>query len=201
MNYRTTSKLTAFLIGASILTLASAEPLNAKDPKIRKNSIKSSHLKTDSVTTAKIADGNVTTSKLANGSVTTSKVADGSITTSKVADGSVTIAKLDPSVPVAEENVSIVRGTLSGGAEALAGGGTGYTSVRNSVGNYTVTFTVPFSAAPTVVVTASSPNASTPLASATVASRTATGFVISIFRSDTLNPEDWHSNFIAIGSR
>jgi len=211
MNKPTTSKLTTSLIatGAFLLILASAGSINAQTVKVPNGSIKAPKLANGSVTAPKIADGNVTTSKLANGSVTEpklgdgsvtpQKLADGGVTTPKLADGSVTIVKLDPSVPVAEENVRIVRGTFGGGGEALAGGGTGYTVVRNSTGVFTVTFTVPFSADPTIIVTPSGGGA--PAAIASVGSRTATGFVLSIRNSTTGAAEDWHSNFIAIGTR
>ncbi len=57
-----------------------------------------------------------------------------------------------------EERVRIVRGTINGNGAPLAG--SGYTSELTSPGHYTVTFTTPFAALPTITLTPISPSLS-----------------------------------------
>jgi hypothetical protein len=57
----------------------------------------------------------------------------------------------DKKVPVAEESLRMIRGTVSGGGAPLHG--TGYTSEQNSTGTYTITFSSNFTSAPSPTVT------------------------------------------------
>lgn len=59
-------------------------------------------------------------------------------------------------VPAGEENLRIVRGTINGNGNVLAG--SGFSSVLTSQGHYTVTFTTPFAALPTITLTPISPS-------------------------------------------
>lgn len=65
---------------------------------------------------------------------------DSAVTSAKIATGAVTEVKL---------SLRIVRGEVS--AAGAVSRGSGFTVVRNSAGNYTVTFSTAFSAAPIVV--------------------------------------------------
>lgn len=51
-----------------------------------------------------------------------------------------------------DANLRLVRGVILGTGSCMIQQGTAFTCVRNSAGNYTITFTTPFSAPPTPVV-------------------------------------------------
>ena len=94
--------------------------------------------------------GTVDTAGIANDAVTTEKIASGvNITAGNVtAAGNVTVA--GKSVPNAEENLRIVRGTISAATNNPTTG-VGWTFVNTS-SSLTITFTTPFSAPPSVYV-------------------------------------------------
>jgi hypothetical protein len=109
----------------------------------------------DCIVTADIADNNVTTAKIANIGVTEIKIADNNVTTSKIADANVTAAKLSGAqtgtAPIygcrAWVNFDGTRneadtGASTNGANVKIRASGNVTSVlKNSTGNYTVTFT------------------------------------------------------------
>jgi hypothetical protein len=123
------------------------------------------------IATADMADSAVTTAKLADGSVVTADLADNSVTTAKIASGvnlsagtlaatgnatigsvggNATLKVNDKPVPVGEENLRIIRGSVNAAGEKLFG--TGFTA---AIDGATVKVTFPagtFSSIPTVVV-------------------------------------------------
>lgn len=53
--------------------------------------------------------------------------------------------------PQNAESLRVIRGNINSGG--IIANGTGFSAVRNSAGNYTITYTTAFNAAPTVIVT------------------------------------------------
>ena len=129
------------------------------------------------IATADMADGAVTTAKIADGAATTAKIADGAVTTAKIASGvnlsagtlaatgnatiagsatigsaggTATLKVNDKPVPVGEESLRIIRGSVSGAGVISAG--TGFSAATD--GSFVkVTFPAgTFSSTPTVVV-------------------------------------------------
>lgn len=136
------------------------------------------------------------------------------ITTAKLADSNVTAAKIETDVNLPGNNVKlngqnavcsanpsskglkIVRGRIRGSDGATLHG-EGFSAVRNSAGNYTVTFSAAFSDTPTCVTTAS---ASSGIRNTKVSGESTTLFGVNI--TDLVpNNVDADFNFIAIGQR
>ena len=133
--------------------------------KIRSAGITSNEMGANSVTTNAITDLNVTTGKIADLAITTSKIDDLAVTTAKIADSNVTTSK------IADANITApkLNGTQTGAApifgvrawvrfngnknssgsvdssntnrQILASGNVS-SVLKNSTGDYTVTFTV-----------------------------------------------------------
>ena len=102
-----------------------------------------------SVTTAKILDGAIATADLADNSVTTAKIANATITGTDIAAGTITNNNLGSNTVTTEENLRLVRGTVSAAAGITAGSGF---TVSGGAGQYIVNLTTPFNAAPSVTV-------------------------------------------------
>ena len=146
-----------------------ADTITAGD--IAPGAVASSEILDASIATADIADAAITTAKIADSAITTAKIADAAITTAKIAsgvnlsagtlaatgnatigsvNGTATLKVNDKPVPVGEENLRIIRGTVT--AAAVITSGTGFTAAQD--GAYVkVTFPAgTFSSIPTVVV-------------------------------------------------
>lgn len=111
---------------------------------ITDGSVGAAELATDAVTTIKIVDGNITTAKLQDAAVTTAKISDANVTTAKIADASITAAKLSGgqtgSAPIYGARAWVTfDGTVS--PPTIAASGNVSSVVRNSTGDYTITFT------------------------------------------------------------
>jgi hypothetical protein len=78
--------------------------------------------------------------------------------------------------PAAEENLKILRGTITGGGAYTAG--TGITASRTSTGVFALTFTNPFTVTPSITATAV--DAGTPIV-ATVSGVTTSGAVVHVY--------------------
>lgn len=104
-------------------------------------------------------------------------------------------------VPGGEERLRIVRGTIRAD-DGSPQDGSGYTSTRNSVGRYTVTFTVPFGGRPTITATAENSIGTTFQDQfATLQTVSNTSVVIDTRDADDGGFEDGIVHFIAIGPR
>jgi hypothetical protein len=147
-----------------------ADTITAGD--IAPGAVASSEILDASIATADIADAAVTTAKIADAAITTAKIADAAITTAKIAsgvnlsagtltatgnatigsvNGTATLKVNDKPVPVGEENLRIIRGTVNGAGQVVTG--TGFTAAAHDSTLAKVTFNAgTFSAAPTVVV-------------------------------------------------
>jgi hypothetical protein len=112
------------------------------------------------------ADGNVTVngSLDVNGTTTLDNTvtASGSVTTSGTVrtDGPLQVrGGIDIGSPALtpivsqDANQRVVRGTILGVGGCTVQTGTGFTCVRNSTGNYTITFTTPFASSPVPLIT------------------------------------------------
>lgn len=130
------------------------------------------------ITTAKIADANVTTVKIADANITTAKILDANVTTSKVADGAITLPKIAAGVLTAAaskaEQIAAASTTvytnpavqqnhpsalkfwcsfdgILAGTNAPISGYNVASVTKNSTGNYTINFIVPFSSTDYIV--------------------------------------------------
>lgn len=141
--------------------------------KILNNAVTTAKILNANVTTAKIADSNVTTDKIADLNVTTGKINTAAVTTAKIADVNVTAAKIETNVNLVGTNVKInskntvtlSTGTDSSSTQIIRGvistlgavvTGEGFTASKGATGSYTIFFTAPFSAAPSLIVQADS---------------------------------------------
>lgn len=95
-------------------------------------------------------------------------------------------------------NLRIVRGTVNSAGGAIAG--EGFTSVRAGAGDYTITFSTPFTVRPTVTATCEWVSGQTArMATTDVVTASTMNIVIVLPASNTL--ADAEFNFIAIGPR
>jgi hypothetical protein len=136
-----------------------ADTITAGD--IAPGAVASSEILDASIATADIADAAITTAKIADAAITTAKIASGvnlsagtfaatgNATIGSVS-GTATLKVNDKPVPVGEENLRIIRGTVTAAAGITSG--TGFTAAQD--GAYVkVTFPAgTFSSIPTVVV-------------------------------------------------
>ena len=150
----TTTPIKVFVSGETV-TPTKLNELSQSTVALTAGTIVAADIASDAVTTAKILDANVTTAKLADSAVTTAKVNDSAVTTAKINNAAVTAAKLDGaqtgSAPIygcrAWVNFNGTRnatdtGASTNGANVLIRASGNVASVlRNSVGNYTVSFT------------------------------------------------------------
>ncbi len=140
--------------------------------KMAPNSVDTPNLLDDCVTTPKILDANVTTAKIADANVTTAKILDLNVSTAKIADGAVTLPKMAADViKVAASKADQIAGTSSNvytnplyqqnhpsavkfwcsfngttaGTNAPIAGYNVVSVTKNSTGNYTINYIVPFS--------------------------------------------------------
>jgi len=147
-----------------------ADTITAGD--IAPGAVASSEILDASIATADMADATVTTAKIADGAITTAKIASGvnlsagtlaatGNATIGSAGGTATLKVNDKPVPVGEENLRIVRGTVTIGS----GNGASYTGLTTTGSGFTtvvsgafvqINFTTPFSAPPTILVSNSS---------------------------------------------
>jgi len=100
---------------------------------------------TTGIVTANIATLQVTTGRLANDAVTTGKILDANVTTAKILDGNITAPKLNGaqtgSAPIYGIRAwCVFNGTLTA-TNAPTAGGNILSITRNSIADYTVTFT------------------------------------------------------------
>jgi hypothetical protein len=143
---------------------------NVTTSKILDGAVTTNKILDSNVTTSKILDSNVTTSKIADANITTSKILDSNVTTSKIADGAITLPKIAPNVltpaavkadqiaansttvytnpAVQQYHPSALKFSCSFSSTSSANPpfeGYNATSVtKNSDGNWTINFAVPF---------------------------------------------------------
>jgi hypothetical protein len=193
-----------------------ADTITAGD--IAPGAVASSEILDASIATADIADAAVTTAKIADAAITTAKIADAAITTAKIAsgvnlsagtltatgnatigsvNGTATLKVNDKPVPVGEENLRIIRGSVT--AAGAITSGTGFTAAIDGVHYVKVTFTAgTFSSAPTVVVSPWDTSAGFPQY---VTNITATSFSSTGAFSGISGASRQNFTFIAIGPR
>ncbi|MBO0322614.1 hypothetical protein J0X14_09930 [Muricauda sp. CAU 1633] len=106
----------------------------------------------DAITNVKMANDAIDTDEIVDDAVTTDKILDANVTTDKIANGDVTPIKIEPSASPTDGDVLttvggavvwqapavVAMGKVS--ADALTVNSNGAGVVRNSAGNYTVTF-------------------------------------------------------------
>lgn len=136
-----------------------ADTITAGD--IAPGAVASSEILDASIATADIADAAVTTAKIADSAITTAKIASGvNLSAGTLAatgnatigsvGGTATLKVNDKPVPVGEENLRIIRGSVTGAAGITSG--TGFTAAQDGA-FVKVTFPAgTFSSIPTVVV-------------------------------------------------
>jgi hypothetical protein len=192
-----------------------ADTITAGD--IAPGAVASSEILDASIATADMADTAVTTAKIADSTITTAKIADGAITTAKIASGvnlsagtlaatgnatigsaggTATLKVNDKPVPVAEENLRMIRGTVTGSNGAIVQG-IGFTTAVDAQQIRVIFPAGTFSSTPTVIV---APAAAATAYTQSVYGITSTGFAsaahlhnVAIGRGDF--------TFIAIGPR
>jgi len=114
------------------------------------------------------------------------------------ASGDVRLGAAGPRVTVAEESLRLVRGSISAAGSVRIGAG--FTSTRNGVGQYTITFAPSFTSLPAVVVGGNpSPNFSV-MMTAWAHSASSTGFQVRVVNSSG-SLIDLGFDFVAIGPR
>jgi len=145
-------------IAADTITAGDIAPGAVASSEILDASIATADMADTAVTTAKIADGAITTAKIASGvNLSAGTLAATGDATIGSAGGTATLKVNDKPVPVAEENLRIIRGTVNGAGGISAG--TGFTA-RIEGAQIKVTFPAgTFSSIPTVVVSPWSTNA------------------------------------------
>ena len=158
----TTGKLAdASVTGAKIadlnVTTAKLADASVTGAKIASATIAAANLATGAVTSTGILDGTIATADMADNSVTSAKIVNASVTGADIAAGTITDANLGTNTATTVENLRIVRGTVtvaSGNGTTPVGltvTGSGFTA--NVKGSYIqITFTSPFSAPPTILV-------------------------------------------------
>jgi uncharacterized protein YjbI with pentapeptide repeats len=207
---------TAKLADASVTTakLADASVTGAK---IASATIAAGNLAAGAVTSTGILDGTIATADMADSAVTTAKLADSSITTAKIASGvnlsagtlaatgnatigsaggTATLKVNDKPVPVAEENLRMIRGTVTGSNGAILQG-IGFTTAVDAQQIRVIFPAGTFSSTPTVVV---APGAAATAYTQSVYAPTTTGFATAAHLSGVaIGRGDF--TFIAIGPR
>ncbi len=84
----------------------------------------------------------------------------------------------------------VVAGNITGSTGAIVNG-TGFSCVRNSLGNFTITFTTKFPSPPSVSVVST-------FGSQILALPSVTAFSVGTYRTDTAAAADYDFSFIAI---
>ena len=157
------NSVTTNQLGAAAVTTA----------KIANDAVTSLQILDASIATADIADAAITTAKIADSAVTTAKIADAAVTTAKIASGvnlsagtltatgnaaigsvggTATLKVNDKPVPVGEENLRIIRGSVNADGTIALGTGFSVASATPGFAAWQVNFSTPFSATPTVLV-------------------------------------------------
>ena len=158
-------------IAADTITAGDIAPGAVASNEILDATIATADIADAAITTAKTADAAITTPKIADAAITTPKIADAAITTAKIASGvnlsagtlaatgnatigsvggTATLKVNDKPVPVGEESLRIIRGSVTGAGVISVG--TGFSA---AIDGATVKVTFPagtFSSIPTVVV-------------------------------------------------
>jgi hypothetical protein len=192
-----------------------ADTITAGD--IAPGAVASNEILDATIATADIADAAITTAKTADAAITTPKIADAAITTAKIASGvnlsagtlaatgnatigsvggTATLKVNDKPVPVGEESLRIIRGSVTGAGGISAG--TGFTAAIDGA-FVKVTFNAgTFSSIPTVVVSPWDTSAGYPqyVSSITTTSFNSTGAFSGVSGAARQN-----FTFIAIGPR
>ncbi len=144
-------------IGGGTFAFAALKKNSVGTKQIAKNAVKEAEIAKNAVTAKKIAAGAVTDAKLGaisvgadelqDGSIGTAKLADGAVTTNKIADNAVNGAKVNestlgevPSAAVAGRAGNVLSAVVNAGGSVATATQSGTTSVRNSLGNYSVSF-------------------------------------------------------------
>ena len=138
-----------------------ADTITAGD--IAPGAVASSEILDASIATADIADAAVTTAKIADSAVTTAKIASGvNLSAGTLAatgnatigsvGGTATLKVNDKPVPVGEENLRIIRGSVNADGTIALGTGFSVASATPGFAAWQVNFSTPFSATPTVLV-------------------------------------------------
>ena len=138
-----------------------ADTITAGD--IAPGAVASSEILDASISTADIADAAITTAKVADAAVTTAKIASGvnlsagtlaatGNATIGLVNGTATLKVNDKPVPVGEENLRIIRGSVNADGTIALGTGFSVASATPGFAAWQVNFSTPFSATPTVLV-------------------------------------------------
>ena len=138
-----------------------ADTITAGD--IAPGAVASSEILDASIATADMADSAVTTAKIADSAITTAKIASGvnlsagTLTatgnaTIGSAGGNATLKVNDKPVPVGEENLRIIRGTVTKAGAITAGSGFTVTTPGVNDTWITINFSTAFSGTPTIMV-------------------------------------------------
>lgn len=148
-----TTPIKTFVSGETV-TPTKLNELSQSTVALTAGTIVAADIAADAVTTAKILGANVTTAKIADSAVTTAKVNDSAVTTAKINNAAVTASKLDGaqagSAPIygcrAWVNFDGTRDTTGAASTAntnrfIRASGNVASVLRNSTGDYTITFT------------------------------------------------------------
>jgi hypothetical protein len=233
------ASVTTLKIADANVTTAKLADASVTGAKIASATIAADNLAAGAVTSTAILDGTIATADMANSAVTGAKVATdtlvagniaaGAVGTSEIADGSITASDLGAAGITGDETsqLRIVRGTLqatsvnaqgSTFANGVTKTGTGWSYTYNNTAfraYIKVTFSPPFSATPTIILSNSSitvrmPYVMRPIAGMTqpagVTAPDANGFWYGATFgtdncSDPLAPSNGGMEFIAIGPR
>jgi len=141
--------------------------------KILDGTVASADIAADTITAGNIAPGAVASSEILDASIATADIADSAVTTAKIASGvnlsagtlaatgnatigsaggTATLKVNDKPVPVAEENLRIIRGSVNADGTIALGTGFSITSATPGFAAWQVNFSTPFSGTPTVLV-------------------------------------------------
>ncbi len=148
-----------------------------------------------------VKDSGIIDAKIASNAVTTAKILDANVTAAKIVTN---VSLLGNAVQEAGKNLvvsgtnaatslAIVRGTVNSGGSLSVG--EGFSSVKNSTGNYTITFTNAFASSGVTTIT--------PLNGIAIANITATSasaFTVNFTTTAAVNL-DKDFSFISIGPR
>lgn len=154
----TGSKIASATIAAANLATGAVTSTGILD-----GTIATADMADSAVTTAKILDGTIATADLADNSVSSAKIvsgvnlsagtlaATGNATIGSV-NGTATLKVNDKPVPVGEENLRIIRGSVNADGTIALGTGFTITSATPGFAAWQVNFSTPFSVTPTVLV-------------------------------------------------
>lgn len=171
--------VTTTQLNASAVTAEKIATSAVTSTQILDGTIATADIADSSITTVDIADNSITTAKIVDGAIATADMADSAITTAKIASGvnlsagtlsatgnaaiagnatiglvggTATLKVNDKPVPVGEESLRIIRGSVNADGTIALGSGFNIQGATPGFAAWQVNFTPPFSATPTVLV-------------------------------------------------